>query len=233
MSTNAGGAATGVGMQYQAKIIALLESSLIIPDVAHYLNEKEWFKGELVTVGTETDDNVDDIYVSTEVETVIQAKNSINLSSSDSSEFIKVIRSFIQEFMRNPERNLVLVGNSVSNPLKHLGEIFDSARDNPLKFQESIYGDSRKKIFEDFRESYERIGGDLSSFNNFIRKVYICEINLKDIQIESLFNTGFSGLMIKPSLFWAYLTEDALSMIAKRKVVDSNSIHNKFNRFIE
>ncbi|MBE4115595.1 hypothetical protein HJ109_18940 [Vibrio parahaemolyticus] len=105
MSSNAGGAATNAGIDFQQRISALFLTHMFMDVV--FIDDLGMDKNsKIVELKFESNNEIDDLVIKTEQSTIfIQAKRSITCSESESSEFYKVIKQFVSQYLTNTNSN--------------------------------------------------------------------------------------------------------------------------------
>lgn len=105
MSSNAGGAATNAGIDFQQRISALFMTHMLM-DLAFIDDLGMERNSKIQSLQFESDEAIDDLVVRTDLGTVyIQAKRSINCSQNEESEFSKVIKQFVEQYSRGTSEN--------------------------------------------------------------------------------------------------------------------------------
>lgn len=120
MSSNAGGAATNGGIDFQQRISALFLTHMLmdvvfIDDLGLVRNSK------IIDLKFESSHDIDDLVVSTDKANIfIQAKRSISLSTSKTSEFYKVIKQFVSQYLSGVNENdrfVLATSSKASSPI--------------------------------------------------------------------------------------------------------------------
>jgi len=157
MNSNSGGAAASGGIDFQQRVAAyfMIQMLFDLKSLVPIGVEGEY---EFLEISFETASSIDDIEVITKSLTLyIQAKRSINLSSSKTSEFVKVIRQFVNQYINSKGKKdkylLVTTSDASAKIKKEVKKILESVRLNDTGFENNPLNKSEKETYEKIRQS--------------------------------------------------------------------------------
>lgn len=216
---NAGGAALRAGVNYQQRISALLLISLYTQfDLSQLLGHTSPLTPSVVSYETSLAVDDSNVICKEGTELFIQAKRSLSLSVSETSEFYSVISQFVRDFISFPHSDrlyLLITSSSSSRRITHdLKKILESIRlndlafqNNPLSKQESGVLTTYRSVFNACYKQHDTTEPTDTDFIAFSRKVMIhvwdveAGMSFEKIAILLLHSKGF-GI---PQLIWNHL----------------------------
>jgi hypothetical protein len=242
---NSGGAATCGGVDFQQRVAGYfmvymlfeLKSLLPIGLDGDY---------DLLEISFETANSIDDIEVSTDsCKFFIQAKRSISLSSSENSEFVKVIRQFVNQYITSgtkEEKYLLVTSSDASSKIKkELRKITESARLNDTGFENNPLNKSEENTFEKLKQSvssaYNKIIENTLSEQDFIdiiKRIYVIIFDIqKGMPLENALLTLLSSkTSVSPEIIWAIIIKHALSLASNRQSLNKTGIKDSLGKYL-
>lgn len=239
-----GGSATNSGIDFQQRIAALVFS--------HMLAEMESFDilrlGENVIVteiGCETADEIDDIVLATTRGRVfIQAKRALSLSDKPNSEFSKVIKQFVSQFIKSDietDTYLLATSSCASQRItRELRKLSEAARlnelgntKNPLtKAELDVFGRTRRMA----EATYRTITGNCLSDRDWQKIFKRIRVAIVDIDEGSPHESAVMLLLasksrIAPSLLWGSLVAFGLALAKGRLSVDLQGLRERYGKY--
>lgn len=243
---NSGGAATCGGVDFQQRVAGYF--------MVHMLFEIKslspiGFDGDynFKEISFETANCIDDIEVTTEsCKFFIQAKRSISLSSSESSEFAKVVGQFVAQYISSGgdnEKYLLVTSSETSSRIKkELRKITESVRLNDSGFANNPLNKSEKETFEKLKQlvflAYNKITKSTLSELNFIgilKRIYVIILDIqKGMPLESALLTLLSSKTnVNPEIIWSSVIKQALSLASKRQSLNKAGIKDILGKYLE
>ena len=236
-----GGAATNAGIDFQTRVAALATVSMLA-DAADLSSFGLGYVGEVpVEVRFETADRVDDIVlVLPSGRILVQAKNSIDLSSGVDSELAKVVRQIVAAYCssKRGDRYLLAVSPSASARIRQdLEKLCHSYR---LNFSGSVNNPlttSEMRTFEVFRDhvlrEYVVHTGESCTTKVFDRILAATHVVTFDIAEghsgERNAITALSTIMkSNPILLWNSLLTMCTSLARDRMSIDTHGLRLRF-----
>lgn len=242
---NSGGAATCGGVDFQQRVAGYfivymlfeLKSLLPIGLDGDY---------ELLEISFETANSIDDIEILTNsFKLFIQAKRSISLSSSENSEFAKVIRQFVNQYVNSgtkEEKYLLVTSSDASTKIKNeLRKITQSVRLNDTGFKNNPLNKSEEDTFKKLRQSvyfaYNKIAGNTLSEQDFIdiiKRIYVIIFDIqKGMPLENALITLLSSkTCVDPEIIWALIIKQALSLASNRQSLNKTGIKDSLGKYL-
>jgi hypothetical protein len=245
MSSNAGGAATNAGIDFQQRISALflthmLMDVIFIDDLGLDKNSK------IIDLKCESSHEIDDLVVSTDLANVyIQAKRSINCSDSGTSEFYKVIKQFVSQYLSGVNKNdrfvLATSSKASSKITKDLKKVLESIKLNDTGFIQNPLNQSEKKSFDSLKLAikinYEALSGKKITedvISKILSQTHISVIDIEEgMPLEKAILTLISGkAIIAPELLWSNLISIGLTLSKNRSSINVEGLEEKVGRFV-
>lgn len=228
-----GGAATNSGMDFQARVGALVLVSMIAEVVdLHALGIG--IAGETARqVRFETSDAVDDLVVDLDRGSIfVQAKNSLTLSESSGSELAKFVHQVVSAHSthRDGDRYVLIVSTAASSrirqELKKLCHAYRlnaaGAGINPLtKSESATLAIVREHVRREYEAAHGTPPGD-STIDEILRLIHVEAVDVADGTIgERMALTALSTVATaEPRLLWSALVSMCLSMARDRLSLD-------------
>lgn len=246
MSSNAGGAATNGGIDFQQRVSALFLTHMFMDVV--FIDDLGLVKNsKIIDLKFESSHDIDDLVVSTNKANIfIQAKRSISLSTSKTSEFHKVIKQFVSQYLSGVnvnDRFVLATSSKASSPItKDLKKILESIKLNGGGFDENPLNQAEERAFNVIKDSieinYEDLSGNKASnevTNEILEKIHISVIDIEaGMPLEKAILTLLSGKAINaPELLWANLISIGLTLSKNRSSIDEKGLRDRVGRFID
>ncbi|WP_143101906.1 hypothetical protein [Amycolatopsis marina] len=240
-----GGAATNSGIDFQARVGALALVSMLT-DVADLGSFGLGQDGDVpLEVHFETADAVDDIaLVLPRGRILIQAKNTVTLSSSVDSELGKVIRQIVAAYHEHRESGQYILAVSpfasarIRQDLKKLCNSYRLNQaghsSNPLNQREN---ETLKAIREHIFREYEVISGsrcDVDIFVAILKATHIETLDIGENSIgERMAVTALSTVTdSEPMVMWRGLVATCLTLARNRMSIDQAGLTARFGALL-
>ncbi|MDQ2188980.1 hypothetical protein [Vibrio sp. A14(2019)] len=246
MSSNAGGAATNAGIGFQQRISALFLTHMFMDVV--FIDDLGMDKNsKIVELKFESNNEIDDLVIKTEQSTIlIQAKRSITCSESESSEFYKVIKQFVSQYLTNANSNdrfvLATTSKSSSKITVELKKILESIRsndkgflNNPLnKSEQDVLRIVKKNIASNYKDITNKPASD-EVVNSILELSHVSVIDIEEgMPLEKAILILISGkVSVLPELFWSNLINIGLTLSKKRSSINLKGLEARVGKFIE
>lgn len=240
-----GGAATNTGIDFQQRVAAYLLAHMILDLDASYGLGVE---GEIriTEVSFETSSAIDDIKVYYQHGIIyVQAKRSISLSTSESSEFYKTVKQFVQQHLNgstDADKFVLATSTLASSRItRDLRKITESVRLNDPGFKNNPLNALEHGTYTKFKgcveEHYAQLTGTKlteTEFNRITKKIFISIFDIQEGQpLEKAILTVLYGIaLIPPKLVWNTLISNALTLAANRQSIDKNGLSRLVGKFI-
>lgn len=245
MSSNAGGAATNSGIDFQQRISALFMTHMLM-DVPFIDDLGMENNSNIQSLQFESDEAIDDLVVRTDLGTVyIQAKRSINCSQSEGSEFSKVIKQFVEQYSRGTDGNdkfvLATTSKASSKITRDLRKITESIKLNDVGFIENPLNQSEQSVYCTLTyligqhyllscgsEITEEIKADI------LRKIHVSVIDIEaGMPLEKAVMTLITGnAIVSAELLWSALISLGLSLSKDRASINKQGLDDRVGRFV-
>ena len=242
---NAGGAAVHAGVDYQQRVSAILLVCLHAKyDVSQLFGHTSPITPEVISY--ETSASIDDINVLSKErpEIYIQAKRSLSLSSSDTSEFKSVIDQFVRQHIANKQGTHIyaLITSSAASRriTQDLKKILVSIQMNDSSFLNNPLSKQEKDVLKRYKTTvnvcYRTHMGEDVSDDDFIaisKKVSVLTwdvehgMSFEKIAMVLLHANGFK----MPELVWKYLIAQSVYYASQRMTVNYSGIEGILNRY--
>lgn len=229
-----GGAATNLGIGFQHRIGALVLAAMLIRLDPLVPLQMTAAGREVEQVRFETDDEVDDlVLVTTTGRIFVQAKRSVSLSESPSSEFMAVIRQFVRQYLRESREGdayaLVTSPRASGRIVTDLRKLTVASRmnalgsaENPLTVSERRTLEvTRQAITQEFQASSGRNINE-SERDEIFRRVHVISLAVEDggDQERAVLTLLAAQATVEPSLIWRDLIVLALDLAGRRSSID-------------
>lgn len=229
-----GGAATNLGIGFQQRVGALVLAAILVgldPLVPFQMTGDGREVGQ---VRFETDDEIDDlVLVTNKGQVFIQAKRSLNLSDSPSSDFTAVTRQFVRQYLRESREGdiyaLVTSPRASARILTDLRKLTIAARMNALGGSENPLTASERRTLEvtrqaitrEFRASSDREITETES-DEIFRRIHVVSLTVEDggDQERAVLTLLAASARVEPSLVWRDLIVLALDLSGRRSSID-------------
>lgn len=246
MQSNAGGSATNAGVDFQQRISALLMIQMImelpfIEDLGIETDE------EISKLSFETNDGIDDLVVTTVSSKIyIQAKRSINFSDNLSSEFAKVIKQFVDQYLsggKKEDRYILATSSKASSKIiRDLKKIIESIKNNDQTFFENPLNQSEQDTFLKLnyliKTYYEsRLGKIISNeiANEILKRIRISILDIEEnLPLEKAVITLISSQTnISPKLIWSNLISIGLTLSRERSSINKDGLLKRVGKYFQ
>ena len=246
MSSNAGGAATNAGIDFQQRVSALLMTHMLMN--VEFIDDLGLNKSASIeSLFFESSEDIDDIVVKTDIGTVyIQAKRSISCSTQINSEFSKVIYQFVSQYNKGVEKSdrflLATSSKASSRIYRDLRKITESLRNNDEGFIENPLSQTEKTVLSTLtdlvRKHYLKVTKtpiEKDTENDLLKKIYVSVLDIEEgMPLEKAIITLISGKsLVTPSLVWASLISLGLSLSKNRSSINKSGLDEKIGRFLK
>jgi hypothetical protein len=235
-----GGAATNSGIDFQNRVGALALVAMLT-DLADLDIVGLGGPGEIPTqVRFETTDGIDDIVVVIrEARILVQAKNTISLSTAADSEFAKVVRQFVIQFRQGAqdERYILAVSPGASGKIRlDLKKLCESYRLNRSGAVENPLTENERRVLETVHAHIDREFKDLTGSDcdenvrvDILRRIYVQTLDVADGGVtERLAVTALASVAItEPNLLWRNLVTICLRLARDRLSIDANGLRSR------
>ena len=245
MSSNAGGAATNAGIDFQQRISALFMTHMLM-DVAFIDDLGMERNSKIQSLQFESGEAIDDLVVRTDLGTVyIQAKRSINCSQTEGSEFSKVIKQFVEQYSRGTSDNdkfvLATTSKASSKITRDLRKITESIKLNDQGFIQNPLNQSEQSVYDTLNNlidshyllsSGNEITEDIKT--DILRRIHISVIDVEaGMPLEKAVMTLISGnSVVSAELLWSALISLGLSLSKERGSINKQGLEDRVGRFV-
>jgi hypothetical protein len=241
-----GGAATNSGIDFQQRVGALAMVAMLV-DVVDLSMFGLGDAGEVPDeVRFETADGIDDVViVSASTHTYVQAKTTLDLSSSTSSTLSSVMRQFVVQFLRSSgadERYVIamspLASGRISKDLRKLCEAArlneTSSSTNPLTKQETEVREAITGLFKHHFNALQGRPPTGEELDELLKRIHVCVLDVaKGGTTEHQAITALaSQARVDPKLVWHTLVATGLSLARDRQSVDQQGLQKLVGRFL-
>ncbi len=195
----------------------------------------------------ETSDGVDDIVITTDGPRVlVQAKRTISLSASVTSEFSSVLRQFVDQFVREPnadEEYVLATSSSASRRItSDLRKLTEAQRLNELGVDANPLTEAEKQVLDTtyillahhFEDLKGRPPAD-DERNAIFGRIHIAVLDLEEGgSLERAVLTVLDSRVRTPAaMVWGNLVAFALTLASRRMSVDTAAMSERFGEHFD
>ena len=246
MSSNAGGAATNAGIDFQQRISAIFMTHMLM-DVAFIDDLGMTKSAKIQSLQFESNEAVDDLVVQTTLGTVyIQAKRSISCSMVITSEFSKVIKQFVAQYSNGVSENdkfvLATTSKASSKITRSLKKIIESIKLNDASFIKNPLNKSEKSVYDitmqligcHYRLIHEKEVTEEVRLN-ILKKMHVSVLDIEaGMPLEKAVITLISSnATISAELVWSSLIILGLSLSKDRMSINKKGLEERVGDFFK
>jgi hypothetical protein len=246
MSSNAGGAATNAGIDFQQRVSALFLTHMMMEVV--FIDDLGMERNaNIKSIHFESSEAIDDLVVKTDLGIVyIQAKRSISCSAGEDSEFSKVIKQFVAQYLKGAEERdkfvLVTTSKASSKITRDLRKISESIKSNDTGFTQNPLNQSEESVFDTLTSMIalhylKQAGKEIDEVVklDILKKIYVSVIDIEaGMPLEkAVISLISSKSKVSPELLWSTLISLGLSLSKDRSSINKNGLESRIGRFVD